>query len=352
MPTNREYSPPGDSLGVSAPNAGDNVTVNITGLPRYETITDNLDHKTFSGSSVTLTADEVNSGLTLTSNYHGHGRPTATLTVTATDNTGTPMTSAAQSITVVDPPATTTSSGTTGTTGTHAGTSTTTSWDATSSGQSYHHWSDHHHHHPHPHAAGETSSSGTSVTTPTGTSTSGGTTASGVTSSSATTTDPTGSTSSGGSSVTTGTSSSGSTSGSGTSTTTSAGGTSSGQSQWFDHHHAVAATGSGTSTTTSGTSSSQSHASHTNVAQWFNDHPDFAPAATTLSEAEASRSGAAPNVATTTTNPTASAGAKAYALFNQMMAGDFGGESHFAQAATTLSASSQQQANLLTKPLH
>jgi hypothetical protein len=35
-----------------------------------------------------------------------------------------------------------------------------------------------------------------------------------------------------------------------------------------------------------------------------------------------------------------------------MMAGDFGGESHFAQTATTLSASSQQQANLLTRPLH
>jgi hypothetical protein len=94
-------------IGVSVPHAGDNVTVNIAGLPRYETITDNLDHKTFSGSSITLTAAQVNSGLTLASNYKGHGHPTATLTATATDNTGTPVTSAAQSIVVNDPPATT-----------------------------------------------------------------------------------------------------------------------------------------------------------------------------------------------------------------------------------------------------
>jgi hypothetical protein len=35
-----------------------------------------------------------------------------------------------------------------------------------------------------------------------------------------------------------------------------------------------------------------------------------------------------------------------------MMARDFSGESHFAQAATALSTSSPQQANLLTRPLH
>jgi hypothetical protein len=238
-------------LGVSMPHAGDNVSVTISGLPRYETITDNLDHKTFSGSSVTLTAAEVNSGLSLSSSYHGHGHPTATLTVTAHDATGTPVTSAAQTITVKDPPATTTSSGT----------STTTSGGGTSSGDSHHHW-------------------------------------------------------------------------------------------WSEQHHGVTITSSGTSTTTSGTSSGQSQPSRTNVAQWFNDHPDFAPAATTLSEAGASRSSAVANVATTTTTPTPSAGATAYALLNQMMAGDFRGESHFAQAATALSASSQQQANLLTRPLH
>lgn len=43
-------------LEVSVPHAGDNVTVNISGLPKYETITDKLDGKSFSGSSVTLTA--------------------------------------------------------------------------------------------------------------------------------------------------------------------------------------------------------------------------------------------------------------------------------------------------------
>jgi hypothetical protein len=91
-------------IGVSIPNAGDTVTVSITGLPKYETITDNLDHKTFSGSSVSLTAAEVNSGLTLKSNYHGGGHPTATLTVTATDVT-TSMSSSPQTLTIVDPPA-------------------------------------------------------------------------------------------------------------------------------------------------------------------------------------------------------------------------------------------------------
>jgi hypothetical protein len=239
-------------LGVSVPHVGDKVSVTISGLPKYETITDKLDGKTFSGSSVTLTAAEVNSGLSLSSDYHGHGRPTATLTVTAHDATGTPVTSAAQTITVKDPPATTTTSGT----------STTTSSGSTSSGESHHGW-----HH---------------------------------------------------------------------------------------YHHAVAATGSGTSTTTSNTSSGQSQTSRGNVAQWFNDHPDFAHAATTLSEAGASRSGAVPNVATTTADPVAgTTGARSYALLNQMMAGDFGRDSHFGQTATTaLSGLSQQQPNLLARALH
>jgi hypothetical protein len=35
-----------------------------------------------------------------------------------------------------------------------------------------------------------------------------------------------------------------------------------------------------------------------------------------------------------------------------MMAGDVGRDSHFAQAATASSASSQQDANFLTRPLH
>jgi hypothetical protein len=242
-------------LGVSVPNAGDNVSVNISGLPKYETITDKLDGKTFSGSSVTLTAAEVNSGLSLSSSYRGHGHPTATLTVTATDNTGTPMTSTAQSITVVDPPATTTSSSTTGiTTGTRSGSTGAETQSRTPSTPLAGRWPDQ-----------------------------------------------------------------------------SANHQQLGVTQWLDRHPNFA---------------------H-NVTQWFDRHPDFAPAVGTLSEAGASRSDVVSAPATTTTtDPTAGVGAKAYALLNQMMAGDFGRESHFAQAATALSASSQPQANLLTRPLH
>jgi hypothetical protein len=87
----------------------DVVSVNIKGLPRYETITDNLDGHTFRGKDITLTAAQVDSGLTLQSNYRGSGDPTATLSVTATGTdpvTGTPTTSATKTITVTDPPAT------------------------------------------------------------------------------------------------------------------------------------------------------------------------------------------------------------------------------------------------------
>jgi hypothetical protein len=149
----------------------------------------------------------------------------------------------------------------------------------------------------------------------------------------------------------------------------SSGGTPSGQSHhhWSHyHHHAVTATSPGTSTTTSAaarsgtsattsdnsTSSSQSQPNHIDVSHWLNNHPDFARPTATLSEAGASTSGVVSAPSTTTTDPTAGAGAKAYALLNQMMAGDFDGHSHFAQAATAFSASSQQQANLLTRPLH
>ncbi|MCW2275181.1 hypothetical protein GJ654_14250 [Rhodoblastus acidophilus] len=90
-------------LGIkeTAPAGATNVKVTITGLPRYETITDKLDGKTFSGSSITLTAAQVNSGLTLTSNYRRSGHPTATLTLTASDTVaGVAYTSTAQSMTI------------------------------------------------------------------------------------------------------------------------------------------------------------------------------------------------------------------------------------------------------------
>ncbi|MES5481926.1 hypothetical protein QMZ05_04150, partial [Bradyrhizobium sp. INPA03-11B] len=101
-------------LGVSVKTADPNdaVSVNITGLPRYESITDNLDGRTYRGSNITLTAAQVDSGLTLQSYYRGGGHPVATLTLTASGKdptTGSVTTSTSQSITVTDPrPATTT----------------------------------------------------------------------------------------------------------------------------------------------------------------------------------------------------------------------------------------------------
>jgi hypothetical protein len=92
-------------ISVSGFDSDDRVTVNIAGLPAFETITDALDHRTFSGGSVTLTAAEVNSGLTLHSTYRGSGQPVDILTVTATNTTaGERAQSSAQTITVTDPP--------------------------------------------------------------------------------------------------------------------------------------------------------------------------------------------------------------------------------------------------------
>jgi beta-mannanase len=102
----------GLGVNVTTTDPNDAVTVNITGLPKYETITDKLDGKTFGGNNVTLTAAEVDSGLVLQSNYRGGGHPVATLTLTAAGkdpSTGAVTTSASQTITVTDPrPATAT----------------------------------------------------------------------------------------------------------------------------------------------------------------------------------------------------------------------------------------------------
>jgi Bacterial Ig-like domain len=95
-------------LGVSVtiPETGDTVNVQIAGLPRYETITDALDGKTFKGSSVTLTAAEVDSGLTLKSTYKGARHPVATLTLTASNGASSAAltTTASQTLKVTDPP--------------------------------------------------------------------------------------------------------------------------------------------------------------------------------------------------------------------------------------------------------
>ena len=96
-------------VDVSTTDKNDVVSVNIKGLASYETITDKLDGHTFTGKNITLSAAEVESGLTLNSNYRGWGNPTATLSVTATGKdpgTGTVATSATKTITVTDPPAT------------------------------------------------------------------------------------------------------------------------------------------------------------------------------------------------------------------------------------------------------
>jgi hypothetical protein len=98
-------------VNVTTTDPNDVVTVNITGLPNYESITDKLDGQTFTGKNITLTAAQVDSGLTLTSNYKGAAHPVATLTLTANANdpsTGAITTSAPHTITVTDPrPATT-----------------------------------------------------------------------------------------------------------------------------------------------------------------------------------------------------------------------------------------------------
>ncbi|MDE2468540.1 MAG: hypothetical protein KGL35_07310 [Bradyrhizobium sp.] len=323
-------------LGVSVPHVGDHVSVTISGLPKYETITDKLDGKAFSGSSVTLTAAQVNSGLTLNNSYQGHGQPAATLTVTAHDSTGTPVTSAAQTITVKDPPATTTTS---------SGTSTPSG--GTSSG--------HHHSHDH-HNAAASSSSVTSTTASTATGAGTSTTTSGGSSSGHHHGHDHHNAAASTSSVTSTAASTAT--GAGTSTTTS-GGSTSGHHHWHDHHNAAASTSSVTSTTTSaatgaGTSTTtpgQSSVGGTSIAQWFQNHPGFAAMATTLSEAGGSRLNGVGSHAITTASSTPSASATAYALLNQMMARDFGGDSHFAQAASALSTSSHQQASFLTRPL-
>jgi hypothetical protein len=98
----------GVAMGVSVtvPQAGDMVNVYIAGLPSYETIVDALDGMTFAGSSVTLTAAEVDSGLTLNSSYTGTGHPVAALTLTATNGASSAAltTTASQTLSVTDPP--------------------------------------------------------------------------------------------------------------------------------------------------------------------------------------------------------------------------------------------------------
>lgn len=105
----------GLGLNIKSSDTNDAVSVEIKGLPRYETITDHLDGRTFRGNDITLTAAEVDSGLTLHSYHWGSSQPVATLAVTATakdPTTDAVATSATQTITVKDPPATSTATST------------------------------------------------------------------------------------------------------------------------------------------------------------------------------------------------------------------------------------------------
>jgi beta-glucanase (GH16 family) len=98
-------------VSVSTTDSNDVITVNIKGLPKYETITDNLDGRTYRGRNITLTEAQVESGLVLRSNYRGSDHPVATLSLTATatdPTTGTVANSATATLTVTDPPATAT----------------------------------------------------------------------------------------------------------------------------------------------------------------------------------------------------------------------------------------------------
>jgi hypothetical protein len=76
-------------------------TVTIKGLTSGATITDSLDGKTFSASTVTLTAAEVNSGLTLHPGRLTSGTLTATASMT---EAGGSATSAPLTISLSDPP--------------------------------------------------------------------------------------------------------------------------------------------------------------------------------------------------------------------------------------------------------
>jgi hypothetical protein len=98
-------------VSVASADSDDTVSVKITGLKSYEYITDGLDSTKFTGSTVTLTAAEVNKGLTLHSTYGGTSKVVNTLTLVASNTTsGEAVNSARQTITVTNPPTASTSS--------------------------------------------------------------------------------------------------------------------------------------------------------------------------------------------------------------------------------------------------
>ena len=106
------------SLGVTATpaNSDDAVSVTISGVPTYETISapsgDNVTHQAGSSTwTISSTAGVSITGLTLTSSYTGTGQPVAALSVTANNTTtGETASSASRTLNVTDPPALTSTS--------------------------------------------------------------------------------------------------------------------------------------------------------------------------------------------------------------------------------------------------
>jgi hypothetical protein len=93
-------------ISISTADSDDTLSVKISGLPSYETIkAGDGSLGSSKGGNVTFTVADVASGLTLFSTYKGKSQPQATLTITASNTTaGESPTSAAQTITVTDPP--------------------------------------------------------------------------------------------------------------------------------------------------------------------------------------------------------------------------------------------------------
>jgi V8-like Glu-specific endopeptidase len=95
---------------VTPPDSDDIVSVTISGLPKFETITagpgETVTHKGSSYTVTTTTPGASISDLTLQSSFNGTGAPVNSLSVTAHNITpGQTATSSTQNVTVTDPPA-------------------------------------------------------------------------------------------------------------------------------------------------------------------------------------------------------------------------------------------------------
>ncbi|WP_244507945.1 Ig-like domain-containing protein, partial [Mesorhizobium sp. ORS 3428] len=111
------------ALGITATpvDTDDTVKLTISGVPRYETITAPSGYQlskslrlngtyTWTISETSSTIGKPIAGLTLASSYSGTGHPVATLTIRASNTTaGETASSPSRTMTVTDPPSTTTS---------------------------------------------------------------------------------------------------------------------------------------------------------------------------------------------------------------------------------------------------